>query len=179
MNAINIKLRDFILKSSNAAPLNDAIISREVAPNGCELIRIICEDNEIYQFWNNPEKKPPDKPPKHIGGKKPYIMLMIDEVKKLKDQKVKNAGELLGCLVYLAEFVEWGTGRLIKKRSKKPIRYKDLLEILPYGNSKLNHVLTDLKKYGLLSNSSEGYFISDNLIKKGKKTNKEAVRDGH
>lgn len=130
---------------------------------------------EFEKYYNSTQQQKNDHP-KHTGGKKPYIMLMIEEVEDLRKKGVKNVEELIGYLVCLGRYVEWSTGRLVKKRSKKPLQYKDLKEIFPCGNKKLNRVLSDLKEHDLLYSTQEGYFVSNRIIKKGRK--KGTARDG-
>lgn len=159
---------EFLNGNKSAAKI-EVIFLREEMPNRVQHITIKLDDKPIYDFWVNPKKPKGEKPPpKNTGGKKPYIMIMVNEVKKLREQGVKNVEELIGYLVCLAEFVEWGTGRLINKRSKKQLKYDDLLKMFTCSHIKLNQILTDLKKYDLLTNNSEGYFISGRFIKKGK-----------
>jgi hypothetical protein len=166
--ALDREFLEFLNGNKNAAK-TEVLFLKDEMPNKMQRITIKIDDKPIYEFWVNPKKPRGNKEPGSTGGKKPYIMLMLDEMKKLRDADIKNPVELVGCLAYLAEFVEWGTGRLIKRRAKKPLRYGDLLEILPYGNKKINQILSDLKKYDFLVNNLDGYFISDRLIKKGKK----------
>lgn len=169
-------LSDFLEGNTNIVNL-DVILSKELAPNGSEHIRMLWKDHLLYEFWYNPIKRDKgDKPPKNTGGKKPYVMLMIGELKKLKnsEHKIKNLNEVIGCLTILSEFIEWNTGRLINKRSKKSLKYDDLLRELGYGENKFRGILKTLKDNDLLINKSEGYFISNRLIKKGSK-NKDTL----
>lgn len=155
-------------------------ITRDIAPNGMEYIRICLTDGddekEIYTYWRNPQADKKNKEnPKHTGGKKPYLMLMIEEVTKLRKKKVPNIAELVGFLVCLGENIEWNTGRLMNKRSKKSLQYKDLLEIYGCSKPKFNKMLGLMRNHDLLYHTNEGYFISPKLIKKGRM--KEDNRD--
>lgn len=150
------------------------MISREVAPNGYEFITesIISDEGKstIYkEYWHNPKANvDAKKTPKHTGGKKPYLMLMVDEIEELRNQGVKNVEELIGYVVSLGKNIEWNTGKLIHKRSKKPIQYKDLVEIYKVSKPKLNKMINLMKEHNLLYYTDEGYFISSKYIKKGK-----------
>jgi len=177
------QLLKFINKEVNAAEA-DTLITRETTSNGMEYITISLKINneykQLYSFWHNQKKKnrePPvvndnntveEKKPKTTGGKKPYLMLMIKEIKALHDKGVKNVAELIGTVACLGENIEWNTGRLIKKRTKQALKYKDLQEILGYSNGKLSKILNELKEHDLLFKTEEGYFISSKYIKKGK-----------
>ena len=158
-------------------------ITREKTSNGSEYIRVLPENKttegmELYTFWYNPksENKDPSKKPKHTGGKKPYVMLMVDEMEDLKEKGVKNVEELIGYVVSLSKYIEWHTGKLIHKRSKKPLKYKDLQQIYGCSNKKLNKMINLMKEHDLLYYTDEGYFISSRFIKKGKSQNKEKGR---
>ena len=184
------QLLKFINKEVNAAEA-DTLITRETTSNGMEYITISLKINneykQLYSFWHNPKKKnrePPvvndnntveEKKPKTTGGKKPYLMLMIKEIKALHDKGVKNVAELIGTVACLGENIEWNTGRLIKKRTKQALKYKDLQEILGYSNGKLSKILNELKEHDLLFKTEEGYFISSKYIKKGKMERKGQI----
>ena len=167
------QLHEFLSGSVNATRQGDLLISREGNLSGSHIIRVkvIAENADLpmYEFWYNPNKvKKNNTNPKHAGGKKPYIMVMVEEIEKLRGQKVKNVEELVGFLVCLAQYIQWNTGKLIHKRSKKPIQYKDLQGLFGCGNKKLNRILSDLKAHDLLFGTQEGYFVSSGFIKKGK-----------
>lgn len=163
------------------------ILSREKAPNGSSYFVLSSDFGEkallMLDFWKNASKSSDyicsineetgeidktEKKPKHTGGKKPYIMLMIEEIEKLKKKNVKSVEEMIGYLVCLGNYIEWSTGRLIKKRKKEPLQYKDLLNIYGCSNNKLNMMLGKMKEHDLLYSTQEGYFISTRFIKKGK-----------
>jgi hypothetical protein len=156
----------YVVGETDIAQAN-VILVREKTNKGMQRIQVKCGDDLLYEFWHNPSGKQGRSPPKHSGGKKPYIMLMVEQVEELRKQGVKDVEELIGFLVCLGNFVEWNTGRLIQKRSKKSLRYDDLLKLVSFGKRKLDKIITELKKHDLLFNTTEGYFISGKLIKKG------------
>lgn len=154
-------------------------LTRDKTNNGPQYIRVCLPNlegitnDELYKFWHNPKTNKKNKEtPKHTGGKKPYLMLMIDEIEELRSQGVKNIEELIGYVACLGKYIEWNTGKLIHKRSKKPIQYKDLLNIYGCSNKKLNKMINLMKEHDLLYHTDEGYFISSKYIKKGKSQNK-------
>lgn len=105
--------------------------------------------------------------PKHSGGKKTYVMLMLQQFEEFKNKNINNIEELVGFLVCLSYNMEWRTGRLVHRRNKKQLKYADLLKLFSGGKRKLDRIMKDLKKYELLTHTKEGYFISNKLIKKG------------
>jgi len=160
-------LAKYLTKETNAVKL-EVVISRAALPNGMEHIRVLHGEDLLYQFWEHPRKVQEEKPePKHTGGRKPYIMLMAEELGKLQEEKVPNIEELVGFLVLLAGNIEWKTGRLVKKRSKRALQYEDLAAMYSRGKGALRRVLVDLRRLDLLAHTPEGYFISGRLIRKG------------
>jgi hypothetical protein len=158
---------DFIEGRINAVKV-ETIISREQTKQGTELIHITIDNSDLYQFWHNPNKtKVRDSPPKHTGGKKPYVMLMIEQIETLRKKNISNIEELIGFMACLAGNVQWHTGKLIHKRSKKQLMYADLLKLFSCGKRKLDRILKDLQVNDLMTHSQEGYFVSRELIKKG------------
>ena len=174
------KIFDFYNESSDILPLPiGSYVVREKSPNGTSFMTLRMPDGEGEEFivdtwWSNPNKpaKKDKDPPKHTGGKKPYLMVIVEEIEKLRKNGVKNVSELTGNLVSLGKYIEWNTGRLIHDRTKKPLKYTDLQTILNCGNKKLNRLLGDMKEHELLYSTDNGYVISSRLIKKGK-MNKE------
>ncbi len=167
MGEINNKWLDFLNGNNNVAKV-EVIISREKTNNGPELIHVSVGDREIYQFWHNPSKSK-EVQPKHTGGKKPYLMLMIGHLEQLRKSNIGNVEELIGFIVCLGNNIEWNTGRLIHKRSKKQLKYEDLQNMFSCGKRKLDRIIKDLRDNDLLTSNQDGYFISGDLIKKGRK----------
>lgn len=164
-------LLGFVNGVVNAANAN-VTISRETAGNGRQHIYISIDDKPMYSFWYDPNKTKSRDSPKHSGGKKPYVMVMTEKIDELKKNGVKNVEEMVGFLVCLGKYIEWNTGRLINVRNKKPLLYADIQKIYGCSNNKLNRILAELKEQDLLLNTAEGYFVSRDLIKKGKSKNK-------
>lgn len=161
------QLSKFINGEVNIVQLNDVLLSREKNNKGMEYIHIKptgCND-DLYTFWHNPYKnkpKDPNKPARHTGGgKKAYVMVMLEKLKEINDS------EIVGDLVRLSEYIEWGTGRLIDKRKKTPLRFDDIKKIFKCSNGNLTKRINKMKDYNLLEHKTEGYFISPDFIKKG------------
>lgn len=145
----------------------EVIISREPTSKGTELIHFSVGERELYQVWKNSNDN--NAKQKSTGGKKPYIMLMIQEVSKLAGSGIDNIEEVVGFLILLAENIEWNTGRVINKRSKKSFKYIDLQNKYSGSKYKFERIMKILKDNNLLIHTSEGYFISRRFIKKGAK----------
>lgn len=166
------ELLRFINGEINVLQLNMTLVREPTLPNGFTHIEARPSSEQgrdmlLLNSWDA-SNRPKSDTPKHTGGKKPYIILMVDEVEKLRAQGVVNVEELIGYLVCLGRYVEWNTGRLIHRREKTSLQYKDLQSMFPCGNRKLNRILAEMKEYDLLFKTTEGYFISYRFIKKGK-----------
>ena len=169
------KIVDFYNETSDILPLPaGSYVVREKSPNGTSFMTLKMPNGEqeliIDTWWSNP-KKPAKKdkdPPKHTGGKKPFVMCMVEEIERLKKLGVKNVEELSGYLASLGKYIEWNTGRLVQTRTKEQLKYKDLQIIFRCGNRKVNRLLRDMKENELLYSTDSGYIVSSRLIKKGK-----------
>lgn len=105
---------------------------------------------------------------KTMGGKKPYIMLMTDTLHELMQDGKINLTEL-GCLVALTSNIEWGTGKIIHRRTKAALTAKEISALLGVSQSTFNRVVKGLKASKLISVTKDGYFVSYKLFKKGSK----------
>lgn len=138
------------------------VISREKLPNGYEYIVVSNEEiGEIYSGYQNPNKKKKDSKAQ-TGGKKPYVMLMINE---FKNKSITY--DVLGAAISLANNIQWNTGLLINKRSKKPLKADDIANILNCSRSKVFSLIKELKINNLMFKDDKGYRINNTFIKKG------------
>jgi len=128
-------------------------------------------DEPLYTFWHSYRKS--GKKPKHTGGKKPYAMLMIERLIELMENGMP--AEYAGYLLYLVPYVEWGTGRLLYGRKKRLMKFKDIQKTLGRSYVTTQNIISELKKYNLLTYTREGYFVSREIVKKGRKTNANEV----
>lgn len=146
--------------------IDNVTVVREDLQNGYEFLTLKVGENVLCSVFNNPKRQRNKEPPKHTGGKKPYLMLMVEKIQELRDTDLPNVEELVGFMVCLGDCIEWSTGRLIHKRGKKPLQYQDLLNRTG-SKWKLDRILKQLKEQDLLYKTAEGYFISRSIIKKG------------
>lgn len=158
-------LSKFLSGEVNVIKANVIITREKKAKSPQEYIHIMSGEEEIYSFWRSSESAPTKG--KSTGGKKPYVMLMLQRLEELQEQNIPNFEEIIGVLVLLSKNIEWSTGRLINKRSKKQLKYEDLIKLVTFSSRKLDKLISVMKQYKLISNTSEGYFISQSFIKKG------------
>jgi hypothetical protein len=142
---------------------DEFIVSREKC-GGSEYVQVHHMElpEPIYAFWSSRKK---DKKPKHTGGKKPYAMLMMEELIRL--MKGGLPAESTGYLIYLVPYIEWGTGRLIHGRNKKQMKFADIMKVFGKSYKTTQAIIATLKDHDLLAYTKEGYFISRELIKRG------------
>ncbi|MFA5629802.1 MAG: hypothetical protein WC958_06150 [Dehalococcoidales bacterium] len=161
-------LKDYILGKKNIVQ-DEFIISREKnSKTNCEFVYVQHPemDNPMYTFWHSLRGGGKNKKPKHTGGKKPYAMLMIENLIGLMEDGMP--AEYAGYLLYLVPYIEWGTGKLLYGRKKRPMRSGDITAVFKKKRRSVFLVLAKLKEYNLLYYvPGEGYFVSREIIKRG------------
>lgn len=170
------------IRGERNATRDEFILSREKAGNAERIyISVVCENNQepvrIYETWakkckripvstpditNIPQKSPP---PKNTGGKRPYVMIMQD--RNIDDLSIEARGLLF--TIFIRNNIEWHTGKLINRRTKKPLAIKDISMLANVGILKTKGILAQLEKQKILSynNSAKAYFINQDFAKKG------------
>jgi hypothetical protein len=128
-----------------------------------EFIIIKLDGQEVYSFWHNPNKKVTNKKPKHTGGKKSYIMLMIEELKKHENLSLEAQGFIYKMLTH----IQWNSTLIIDTRNKKPLVIDEMVTILGIGRNKTLSIIKELKAADLLVKDKDGYKVSPNLMQKG------------
>jgi hypothetical protein len=156
-------LSAYINREVNA--IDGAVVSREIMPNGVECVYVSIDGNVLYQFFAGKKKCTVDKP-KHTGGKKPYLMVVVERIEGLRDKGIDNIEEMVGFMVCLGELIDWTTGKLRHKRSKREVTYSDLVKHTG-SKRKLDRLIKQLEAEELLFKTESGYFISREIVKKG------------
>ena len=151
--------------------IKEVQISREVNDTGIEYI-VINEENwpgepqELFSFWRNPRRPQTNKTPKHTGGKRSYVKLYLDQIKEVSRKVTDND---VGMLIRLAQNVDWKTGILVDRRTKKPLNFVGLLKHSGYKSARtLANRINALRQAGILIVDHEGrYVISPLFMRKG------------
>jgi len=166
------ELLSFLNGEKNAITMN-AIISRELLPNGIEHVFIKTFDGEIclYDFWYNPKAKKASGEPKNIGGQKPFAKLFLQELGKLRAKGLTD--EIAGSMLRLSDHITWSTGWLKNKRTRKLLTFDDMVNVLGLSRGHTSKRIKQFKNLGILENTDKGYKVSPNLIKKGGAENKD------
>ena len=156
------ELLDYLNHNTNVFNAN-LTVGRETMPNGMEYLTFSLPDGTvIYDKWHNPKKKISRNPPKHTGGKKPYIMLMLEALRKMQGDNVDLA---ISSAIMLSDNIQWNTGLLVEK--KKPVNYEGLKKIFNCSNDKVSKRIKAMQETGILLKDKDGYKISTDFIKKG------------
>lgn len=155
------------LNGGRNAVYGNFVLSREVTPTGVEHVFLKIPDTDIclYDFWYNPKKNRSDEKPKHAGGKKPYVKLFMQEINRLRESGLTD--EMVGSLVRLVDNITWSTGVLVNKRSKKALKFDDMVKLLGLSKAQASRRIKRLKELDVLRQTDEGYAVAPNLIKKG------------
>jgi len=168
------------LRGERNATMDEFILSRE-RTHSSELVYINHPElpEPLYTFWSSRGNKGRSKrKPKHTGGKKPYVMLMVEELVSLMRKGLPP--ESAGYLLYLAPFIEWGTGRLVFGRKKRQMTVSDIEKVFRKSRRATLYIIAELRRHDLIIYSSEeGYFVSRDLIKRGAGRVADKVQERH
>lgn len=162
---------------------DEFIIGRERAGNS-ELIFVSLPESEkpLYALWNSKKtvkkysvvkKNDSDEivfekvEPKGTGGKETYVMLMEYALNELNKKNISIIAA--GAIIKLVDCVEWGTGRLCRKRDSKTINRNMIKEILKVSDNNLRKILKELKELNVLyyDNRKKAYFFNTRYLRKG------------
>ena len=169
---MNENLLDFFVGNVSVIKVGNTILSSETAPNGSVLIHVTSAvtGNEIRSIWTSSNDKPRDKP-KTMGGKQPYLMVMINEIEVMKKSEFTagDINEQIGYLCCLGKNIEWNTGKLINTKTKQALKYNDLMKLFKCSNKKLNRLIGQMKENEIIYGTAQGYYVSRRFVKKGKK----------
>lgn len=170
------------LHGERNAVRTELVLSREKGKKAeyvCVSIPGVEQSIPIYKGWARPLKRKyqeiasittvegETKKPKHTGGKRPYIMVMQDKT-DITDNLSVNASGLLFKL-FCGGYVEWHTGRVIERRSKKAMTVSKMQKKFDVKNIELKAILKELSEKHVMTynKSKRAYFIDRSIAKKG------------
>ena len=154
---------EFWARKVNVLELGEGIMLGRESTGAMDYMTISRGEEVLYGWWHNPERKIRKGVPKHTGGKKPYIKIMVEEIQKHTEISLSAAG----FLIKLAGNINWSDNKLINKRSKKPLNAEGIQKILGIGKSRVYEIISELKKDNVLIDCGDEYRISTCLIQKG------------
>jgi hypothetical protein len=102
-------------------------------------------------------------PPKGTGGEPAYAMLMLTEMGE-HELSLDASGLLMKFILYN---LEWNTGRLIRKRDKKPLTRGMISDQYGIGKQRLKKLLSEMSDIVEYSSKSKAYYIKRKYVKKG------------
>jgi len=171
--------------------IREEVILSRIRKGNSEYVRVSLPDMKepIYDLWTKRPSKIKKEPvatieelptsdipkPRHTGGgKRPYVMLMQD-----RDAIGKLSIMASGVLMKLISVgcVEWGTGKVIDKRSKKALTVKMISEKLGLKLVEGKPILSELTTNKVLryDKSQRAYFLDRNLAMKGSGQSEDKV----
>jgi hypothetical protein len=166
----------------NVKPLNafldgkrlslEVVMSREDKDSWC-LLHFVDKETGVtlFQEWRRKDSLFGDseKENENTGGREPYAMLFFRKIKNVfKGKYVGSMDCQLSSLVLLSEFIQMNTGRLIKKRTKKPLTQGDIAKELGVSVRRAAEILSNLKTNGILERKDGAYVIKREFIARGR-----------
>lgn len=146
----------------------ECVCEKGISKNGYQefIFKVKGTDIEIFRKWVNKKNKD-DNCKRGTGGKKAYIKLYVSNLMELISLGISC--ELLGFIIKLIPYIQWGTGLLIKRSGKQatPVLYTDLIKLLGRGDKYSKNIIKQLKVLELLEHTKDGYKISSDLMQKG------------
>jgi hypothetical protein len=148
-------------------PLDGSRLIRLETLNGSDHFIIKnADDLIIKEYWEKiGSSKPTGRPPKHTGGKKPFIKIMLQEIEKHSDLSLSASG----FFIKISKNIQWGDNLIINKRTKKALSVDDMTTLLKVSKPSTYKIIEELKKEKLIFKDNEGYKLSTDLIQKGGK----------
>ena len=174
--------REYISGERNATR-DEFILSRESTGNA-EYINVSLPDGiePIYTLWTKkPQKRKAIKAtgeivkPKHTGGKRPYVMLMQDQTDVLNTLSTEAAGLLLKLIG--GGFIEWHTGKIIDRRTKKPLTLATIRARYKLGERKTKALIKELTVNKIIKydRKQRAYILNPKFARKGAGSNADKV----
>jgi biotin operon repressor len=152
----------------------EIIISREDKEDRkSTLFHFVDKDTgiELFSEWRKADKLfgGEKKETENIGGREPYAMLFTRRVKKVfSGEYVGSKDSQLSALVLLSEYIQMNTGKLVKKKSKKPLTQQDIAKELGLSVRRTATILADLKANGVIERQDGAYLIKREFLARGR-----------
>lgn len=174
--------REYISGERNAT-MDEFILSRERTGNA-EYVNVSLpgETEPIYTLWTQkPQKNKAIEAtceitkPKHTGGKRPYVMLMQDQQDIINALTLEATGLLLKLMA--GGFVEWNTGRIIDRRTKKPLTITMIRTRYKLGERKTKSLIKELTDNKIIEydHKQRSYFFNVQFARKGAGSNADKI----
>ncbi len=173
------------LVGERGATLDQFLLSREIVANKEQLFisavsgnyktpifrgsvdRLRVSPEELGEVAEIGKGKIKQHKPKHTGGKRPFIMVMQDKGDILEKLSLNASGLLLKLLG--GGFIEWHTGRVIHRRSKKSMTVKMMCDKFNLKATDIKPILKELANSSVMKydKGKRAYFIDRDIAKKG------------
>ena len=156
----------------------EVTISREnVGASTLIHVTDVASGEEILRQWVSTKAFDHDTPTKkgQYVSTTPYAMLFYQKIRDIEQGEgfVGSMDSQNSALVILSEYIEMGTGRLIRLRKKNGVRLKmlrkDMANILGISEGATAKLIADMKKNGFLVKKKDGYYIPRDILCRGRK----------
>jgi len=105
----------------------------------------------------------------NYGGLEPYVMFHPKRVKEVfKGDYVGNMQSQITALTFLSEYIQSNTGKLVNKRTKKPLTRQEIAKDLGLSVRRASEIISDLKANRLLERRGNAYYIPREFYAKGR-----------
>ena len=127
---------------------------------------------EIWQKWGRKGDlfgTKVKKDTENYGGVEPYVMFHPKRLKKVfKGDYVGNMQNQITALTFLSEYIQSNTGKLINKRTKKPLTRQEIAKDLGLSVRRTSEIISDLKTNGFLERRNNAYYVHRDFYAKGR-----------
>ena len=126
---------------------------------------------QLFEQWVkkdnlfNKEEKPKNE---NIGGREPYVKLYYRRIDKVVEGDfIGGLDSQLSALTLLCKYIQMNTGKLVKKRTKKPLTMADIAQALNVSVRRAADIVANLKANGFMERKDNAYFVSRKFYSKG------------
>lgn len=118
------------------------------------------------RLFNNEKEKPKNE---NIGGQEPYVKIYYRRVDKvIEGDFVGGLDSQLSTMTLLCKHIQMNTGKLVKKRTKKPLTMADIAKTLNVSVRRAADIVANLKANGFIERKDNAYFVSRDFYSKGR-----------
>ena len=127
---------------------------------------------ELFTKWQRKDsifETKKEKDNENYGGADPYVMMHTKSIKKVfLGEYVGNMDCQLSAMTILSEFIQSGTGKIVKPRTKEAMKRKDIARELGVSERRAAGIIGDLKNNGLIERREDAYYVPRKFYAKGK-----------
>lgn len=164
------RLAEFLEGKSNAI---EVVLEREDKKDW-SLLHFVDKETgaEIWRKWgrkNDLFGTKAKNESENYGGLDTYVMLHPKRVKEVfRNGYVGNVDSQIKALTFLSEYIQSNTGKLVNKRTKKPLTRQEIADDLGLSIRRASEIISDLKSNGFLERKNNAYYVRREFYAKGR-----------